>query len=148
MLDRVNALIAEMTSSLRNLRVDDLGDFGAFLRWLMDDNFTFLGARDFVCTEDGSAPAVIFASALGILRGREGDVFAADGGRPALTPRALAALREPKTLIITKTNSRSRVHPRATMDYGGVKLRGPDGKLTGVLQIAGLFTSTAYVTST
>ena len=148
MLDRVNALIAEMTSSLPELRVDDLGESVAFLRWLMDDNFTFLGARDFVCTEDGSAPAVIFASALGILRGREGDVFAADGGRPALTPRALAALREPKTLIITKTNSRSRVHRRTTMDYVVVKRRGPDGKLTGGLQIVGLFTSTAYVTST
>jgi glutamate dehydrogenase len=148
MLDRVNAIIAEMTSSLPELRVDDLGESVAFLRWLMDDNFTFLGARDFVCTEDGSAPAVIFASALGILRGREGDVFAADGGRPALTPRALAALREPKTLIITKTNSRSRVHRRTTMDYVVVKRRGPDGKLTGGLQIVGLFTSTAYVTST
>jgi glutamate dehydrogenase len=148
MLERVNTLIAEMTSSLPELRVDDLGESVAFLRWLMDDNFTFLGARDFVCTEDGSAPAVIFASALGILRGREGDVFAADGGRPALTPRALAALREPKTLIITKTNSRSRVHRRTTMDYVVVKRRGPDGKLTGGLQIVGLFTSTAYVTST
>jgi glutamate dehydrogenase len=148
MLERANTLIGEMTSSLPELRVDDLGESVAFLRWLMDDNFTFLGARDFVCTEDGSAPAVIFASALGILRGREGDVFAADGDRPVLTPRALAALRDPKTLILTKTNSRSRVHRRATMDYVVVKRRGPDGKLTGGVQIVGLFTSTAYVTST
>src|SRR5262249_25213595 len=139
MLERVNTLIAEMTSGVLESRATDLGESVAFLRWLMDDNFTFLGARDFICAESGSAPAVIFASALGILRGREGDVFAADGGRLALTPRALEALREPKTLIITKTNSRSRVHRRTTMDYVVVKRRGPDGRLTGGLQIVGLF---------
>jgi len=148
MLEKVNALIAEMTSGGAKLRGDDVSESVEFLRWLMAANFTFLGAREFVCTEDGSAPAVILASALGILRGREGDVFAADGGRLALTPRALEALREPKTLIITKTNSRSRVHRRTAMDYVVVKRHGPDGKLTGGLQIVGLFTSTAYVTST
>jgi glutamate dehydrogenase len=148
MLEQVNTLIAEMTSGLPELRVDDLAESIAFLQWLMDDNFTFLGVRDYVCTENGSAPALIFASALGILRGREGDVFAADGGRLALTPRALEALQEPKTLIITKTNSRSRVHRRTTMDYVVVKRYGADGKLIGGLQIVGLFTSTAYVRST
>jgi glutamate dehydrogenase len=148
MIEQVDTRIAEMTGGLPELRVDDLGESIAFLRWLMDDNFTFLGVRDYVCTEDGSAPAVLLASALGILRGRESDVFAADGGRLALTPRALEALRDPKTLIITKTNSRSRVHRRTTMDYVVVKRYGPDGKVTGGLQIVGLFTSTAYVCST
>jgi glutamate dehydrogenase len=148
MLEQVNALIAEMTSDPPQSRVGDLSESIAFLRWLMDDNFTFLGARDYVCSEDGNAPAVIFTSALGILRGREGDVFAADGGRLALTPRALEALRERKTLIITKTNSRSRVHRRTAMDYVVVKRHGADGKLVGGLQIVGLFTSTAYVRAT
>ena len=145
MLERVNAL---MTNELPASRVDDLAESIALLRWLMDDNFTFLGVRDYVYNEDGSAPAVIFASALGILRGREGEVFAADGGRPALAPRALEALREPKTLIITKTNSRSRVHRRTAMDHVVVKHYDRNGKLTGGLQIVGLFTSTAYVRST
>jgi glutamate dehydrogenase len=148
MLAHLNAVIAEMTSTPLELRVDDLSESVAFLRWLMDDNFTFLGVRDYVCTEDSNATAVVFTSALGILRGREGDVFAADGGRLALTPRALAALQEPKTLIITKTNSRSRVHRRTAMDYVVVKRHGADGRLAGGLQIVGLFTSTAYVRST
>src|SRR5579871_3142106 len=148
MLGQVNALITKMTSDFPQLRLDDLGESVAFLRWLMEDNFTFLGVRDFVCKENGAAPAVIFTSALGILRGREGEAFAADGGGLALTPRALDALHELKTLIITKTNSRSRVHRRTAMDYVVVKRYGPDGKLTGGLQIVGLFTSAAYVRST
>jgi glutamate dehydrogenase len=148
MLDRVNALIAELTSGPPELRVDDLGEAVAFLQWLMDDNFTFLGVRDYVAAENGDGPALVFSSALGILRGREGDAFAADGGRLVLTPRGVDALREPTTLIITKTNSRSRVHRRATMDYVVVKRRGPDGELAGGIQIVGLFTSSAYVSST
>src|SRR5215467_4509499 len=148
MLERVEVLITELETGLPALRSDDLGESIEFLRWLMDDNFTFLGVRDYVCNEDSSAPAMIFASALGILRGREGDVFAADGGRLVLTPRALEVLQEPKTLIITKTNSRSRVHRRTAMDYVVVKHYDRDGKLTGGLQIVGLFTSTAYVRST
>jgi len=148
MLAQVSDLIAELTNDGRRSHVDDLDESVEFLRWLMKDNFTFLGVRDYVCTENGSAPALIFSSALGILRGRESGEFATEGGRLALTPRALAALREPKTLIITKTNSRSRVHRRTTMDYVVVKRHGPDGKLIGGLQIVGLFTSAAYVTST
>jgi glutamate dehydrogenase len=148
MVDRVNALITEMTSGPPESRVDDLGEAVAFLQWLMDDNFTFLGVRDYVSAENGDGPALVFSSALGILRGREGDAFAADGGRLALTPRGVEALHDPTTLIITKTNSRSRVHRRATMDYVVVKRRGPDGELSGGIQIVGLFTSSAYVGST
>src|SRR5499427_6556112 len=148
MLAQVSDLIAELTNDVRRSHVDDLDESVEFLRWLMKDNFTFLGVRDYVCTEHGSAPALIFSSALGILRGRESGEFATEGGRLALTPRALEALQEPKTLIITKTNSRSRVHRRTAMDYVVVKRYDRDGKLTGGLQIVGLFTSTAYVRST
>jgi glutamate dehydrogenase len=148
MLDRVNALIAEMTGAPPEQRVADLGESVAFLQWLMDDNFTFLGVRDYAGSGNGDGPALVFSSALGILRGREGDAFAADGGRLALTPRAVEALRDPTTLIITKTNSRSRVHRRSTMDYVVVKRHGAEGELDGGIQIVGLFTSSAYVSST
>jgi glutamate dehydrogenase len=148
MTDRVNAMIMELTSALPEKRVDDLGEAVAFLQWLMDDNFTFLGVRDYAGSENGDGPALVFSSALGILRGREGDAFAADGGRLTLTPRAVVALRDPRTLIITKTNSRSRVHRRSTMDYVVVKRHGAEGELAGGIQIVGLFTSSAYISST
>ena len=146
MLGQVNAVITELTNCRPVARVDDLDESIAFLRWLMDDNFTFLGVRDYVYSEDGSAAGLIFASALGTLRGRQGE--GAEGGRLVLTRREREALQEPKTLIITKTNSRSRVHRRTVMDYVAVKRHDRDGKLTRVLQIVGLFTSTAYVRST
>ena len=57
-------------------------------------------------------------------------------------------LREPKQLIITKANVRSRVHRRVHMDYIGVKRFDDDGELIGEFRIVGLFTSTAYTRST
>jgi glutamate dehydrogenase len=147
MLQRVNGLIGELTSTPPESRVRDLGESIAFLQWLMDDNFTFLGVRDYVAAKNGDGPVLIFSSALGILRGREGDALAADGGRLTLTPRAVEALRDPSTLIITKTNSRSRVHRRATMDYVVVKRHGAADDLASGIQIVGLFTSSAYISS-
>src|SRR5262249_26975595 len=78
MLGQVNDVIAELINSQPVSRIDDLDESVAFLRWLMDDNFTFLGVRDYVYNEDGDAAAMIFDSALGVLRGRAGDVLAAD----------------------------------------------------------------------
>ncbi len=147
MLDRVSGLIGEITGAPPESRVADVGESVAFLQWLTDDNFTFLGVRDYAFAESGDGPALTFSSALGILRGREAEAFGTDGSRLALTPRAVEALRDPRTLIITKTNSRSRVHRRSTMDYVVVKRRGLAGELAGGVQIVGLFTSSAYVSS-
>jgi glutamate dehydrogenase len=148
MLERVTTLIGELKNRPPALPVDEIAESIQFLEWLMDDNFTFLGVRDYSFDQNGDVLTAIAVSALGILRGRGGDVMAADGGRLALTPRAVAALKERKMLIITKTNSRSRVHRRTAMDHVVVKHYDRDGKLTGGFQIIGLFTSTAYVRST
>ena len=54
----------------------------------------------------------------------------------------------PEPLIIAKANLKSRIHRRVTMDYVGVKLYGENGRLAGELRLVGLFTSTAYTSST
>ena len=64
-----------------------------------------------------------------------------------LSPRAIAVLNERRMLLITKSSRRSRVHRRAAMDSVVVK-QYRDGTLTGLVEIVGLFTSTAYVRST
>ena len=65
-----------------------------------------------------------------------------------MTPEIRAFLDEPKALIITKANVRSRVHRRVYMDYIGVKRFDPNGTVIGEFRIVGLFTSTAYTRST
>src|SRR6266702_4079529 len=56
-------------------------------------------------------------------------------------------MREPTILIGIKANVNSRVHRRVRMDYVGIKLYTPDGRLEGELRLVGLFTSGAYTRS-
>src|SRR5205823_14952518 len=56
-------------------------------------------------------------------------------------------MRKPTLLIVIKANVTSRVHRRVHMDYVGIKLYAPDGRLDGELRLVGLFTSGAYTRS-
>ncbi len=122
----------------------------AFLTWLLDDNFTLLGMReyDFLGGRTQGRLKRRDTKALGILA--DPDIRVLRRGRQAYTttPAIRAFLMRPEPLFITKANIRSRVHRRVYMDYIGVKLFGSSGKLAGELRIVGLFTSTAYNRST
>jgi glutamate dehydrogenase len=149
-LQRLKTLIVELKQSPPPppLTIEEIAESIQFLEWLMDDNFTFLGVRDYRFGEDDAAFTPVPHSSLGILRGAGGDVMAAPGGRIVLPPRALAVFKEAGMLVITKTSSRARVHRRVVMDHVVLKHFDGDGRLAGGFLIVGLFTSTAYVRST
>jgi glutamate dehydrogenase len=140
MLARVTELVAELKRNPPGLPADEVAESIQFLEWLTQDNFTFLGIRDYRVDAGGKALIAMPDSALGTLRTR-------GGTRVEPSPHALAALHEPKLLLLTKTSSRSNVHRRVAMDQVVVK-HYRDGEFAGGLQIVGLFTSTAYVRST
>jgi glutamate dehydrogenase len=148
MVDRVAALIATLKGDPPALPGDEVAEAIQFLEWLRDDNFTFLGIRDYRLEAGGESLAAVPDSSLGVLRANDGEVITAAGDKVELSPRAQAAFRERRLLLITKTKARSRVHRRVAMDLVGVKHYGHDGRLTGGLQIVGLFTATAYTRST
>ena len=58
---------------------------------------------------------------LGILRDPEVRVLRRGKELVLITPEIMEFLNEPRVLIITKANVRSRVHRRVHMDYIGVK---------------------------
>ena len=100
----------------------ELAEARAFLQWLADDHFTFLGYRchDLVVKDGEDALRLVPGSGLGILRepggrgARDQLLAAAAGGARAM--RARAGL-----LIVTKANTRSTVHRPGYLDYVGVK---------------------------
>ena len=116
-----------------------------FLRWLADDNFTFLGYREYEVLEaDGDQVLrAREASGMGILRGRERSV----------APRSLSTLAASElphsgatdAIILTKTNARSHVHRAGHMDYVGVLKFDEAGKPLSEQRFLGLFTSSAYM---
>ena len=122
----------------------------AFLEWLRDDNFTFLGMREFRYSrrrEERDAGARRTSRGLGILADPDVLVLRRDAEGVTTTPEIRAFLHGPDPLIVTKANAKSVVHRRAYLDYIGVKTFDEKGALSGELRIVGLFTSTAYTRS-
>ena len=145
MLERVNAVVAALKTNPPPLPVDEIAESVQFLEWLLADNFTFIGVRDYVF--DGHQLQADFDSGLGIMRQRDLRVLRRGQELLEVTPEIMAFLKEPRPLIIAKANIHARVHRRVYLDYIGVKRFDAAGNLTGEFRIIGLFTSTAYTRS-
>jgi glutamate dehydrogenase len=148
MVARIREQIASLKANPLALPVDEIAEAIQFLEWLIADNFTFLGVRDYAVTPADGGLEPVYDSGLGVLRSRDARVLRRPDQQMAVTPEIRAFLREPQPLIVTKAANRARVHRRNYMDYVGVKRYDADGKLLGELRIVGLFTSTAYTRST
>ena len=114
----------------------------AFLQWLIDDHFTFLGYREYRLDERKGKTLLspVESSALGILsrKNRKGHTI-------ELTEEMRRLGRTRDWLILTKANSRSTVHRNAYLDYVGVKIFDDKGKVCGERRFIGLFASAAYI---
>jgi glutamate dehydrogenase len=125
--------------------VDETDEVVALLRWLGDDNFTFLGYREYrIGVEDGQEVLeAVPATGLGILRGDPTTATPLS----ELSPEVQAKALEPRVLILTKANSRSTVHRPAYLDYIGIKAFDDKGAVVRERRFLGLFTAGAYTQS-
>ncbi len=121
-----------------------------FLAWLEDDNFIFLGYRDYglganeARAQSQPAPHTANGTGLGILRDDAGGT--ADGWRntPASPAELQWLLSAPGLLLLTKTTQRATIHRRAPMDAIGLKVFDASGNAVGEKVLVGLYTSRAY----
>ena len=123
----------------------DIPEVRAFIAWLEDHNFTFLGARDYELSRDEEGePRLVSVpgSGLGVLRQAGGQASAR--GFDKLPPAVRARALEPYLLNLTKANSRATVHRPAYLDYVGIKQFDDAGKVVGERRFLGLYTHTAY----
>jgi glutamate dehydrogenase len=139
---RTEAIAGELAQSPPPIDPTEIAEARAFLAWIADHHFTFLGYREYALSaEDGSGERLrpIPGTGLGILR---------DGERPRslrkLPPKVSELARLPQLLVLTKANSRATVHRPAYLDYVGIKTFGPDGQVTGERRFLGLYTTVAY----
>ncbi|MFP9136914.1 NAD-glutamate dehydrogenase [Devosia sp. XGJD_8] len=139
MLMRMRATIAALQKSPSPQKEEPL----RFLDWLTENNFTFLGMRDYRIAAGGLEP--VEGSGLGILRDPDLKVLRSGPTFVESTPQHAAFMASDEPLLVTKANVRARVHRRVHMDYVGIKTYS-DGKATGELRIVGLFTAQALVT--
>ncbi|PRY61268.1 glutamate dehydrogenase [Knoellia remsis] len=124
---------------------DELAQAIAFLRWMADNHFTFLGYREYSLEEspEGDIIRPMPGTGLGMLR----EDPPADRPVTPLSPESAAKAREQGVLVLTKANSRSTVHRPAYLDYVGIRTYSEDGSTLGEKRFLGLYASTAYTES-
>ena len=149
MRQRVLDIVATLETSPPPLAAEELSEGLAFLRWLAENHFTFLGARAHLLAEVDNQDTlqIVPDSSLGILREvrpKEDHAAIVASGYAALPPEVRAYARRPELLVVTKSTSRSTVHRPGYLDYIAVKHFGADGQVCGEDRFLGLFTSTAY----
>lgn len=144
--------LAEIATQYRanppHLPADEIAEAVQFLDWVLADNFTFLGLREYRFADAAMQEDPIPSEGLGILRDPEVKVLRRGAELVVMTPEIRAFLKEPAPLFVAKANVKSRIHRRVYLDYLGIKLMDENGQLAGELRVVGLFTSTAYTGST
>ncbi|MCC7272119.1 MAG: NAD-glutamate dehydrogenase [Alphaproteobacteria bacterium] len=143
-MDEARRLLAAEGGSLP---ADERAEADAFLAWLADDHFTFLGSRDYAFgAADGQEPevAIVAGSGLGILTTETTTVL--DGLRrfASLPLEVRQFLRQPTALVVSKASHKARVHRPNPMDVIAIKRFDRDGTPVGLRLFAGLYTSAAY----
>ena len=147
MRGRVGEIVSGLEENPPDLEPDDLAEARAFLEWVEDNNFTFLGYREYdLTTLDGEeALCAVQDSGLGILRQTEAG--AVSHSFAELPPEVRRLARTPKLLNLTKANSRATVHRPSYLDYIGVKKFDESGEVSGERRFLGLYTFSAYSSS-
>ena len=146
MRQRVERMIELASAAASGHEHEDVDETVAFLRWLLDMNFVFLGYGEFALAERPSDATleIVEGTALGMLADSR---WRSSGGPPPAQARRAsdrdATLGDPMTY--SKTDRASTVHRRARMDSIGVPIVSAEGRLTGEARMVGLFTSKAYM---
>ncbi|HEX4885831.1 MAG TPA: NAD-glutamate dehydrogenase [Casimicrobiaceae bacterium] len=144
MRERMLAVDAELAGAALPLPKDEVEETRAFLHWLADNHFTFVGYRchDLVDEGGGVGLRIVPGTALGLLRELPGETHSTSFMQLPAEIRQQA--RVPTLLVITKSNARSTVHRPGSLDYIGVKRFDAQGRVVGEHRFIGLYTSAAY----
>ena len=127
---------------------DGASETRAFLNWLDDNNFTYLGFRDIDLVLKGdklTSIRVRQGSGYGILRDDSVRLFGGLRDRdPSKTPALQSYIRQHDLLVVAKTNPSARVHRQVPMDAVFIRRFDTEGHIVGERLFVGLFTSQSY----
>ncbi len=146
MRGKMVSLIDELETAPRGVSSEDAAEIQEFLRWIHDNQFTFLGFRDYLYKGRGRKARITVdkKSGLGILSNPNVIVFKEIREAHSTSREVRAFISSPDLLMVTKTNRRSTIHRAVPMDAIGVKRLDKNGRVIGQRMFVGLFTSAAY----
>ena len=146
MMARMAKLVAHLkTSQPVSKDKNEHDEQVAFLEWLQNGNFIFLGARTYNIDNKKSTIKLERGSGLGLLKNDLQSSVYNSTSIKELAPNLQRYLKSPNWLNITKALEKSIIHRDADMDFISIKELDSDGNLRCEHRFIGLFTSRAYV---
>ncbi len=148
MLARLTESIAILESEATEQPQENLHEIILFLRWLADNNFTFIGVADYDFVRDGDISFkidYISGSGLGILSDK--NMFTRAYRFQDMSPAARAEILSDSILLLGKTGTPSTVHRPVYTDFVGLKIFDEAGRLVKLIGFIGLYTSVVYTSS-
>lgn len=141
-LHKLQQVIAELEQNAGKASAAQRKQALDFLNWLVDDNFTLLGYREYRMQPVQGDYKIegIAESSLGLMRRSNARDLALSELPDVARKQALSS----DLLILTKTNQKSRVHRPAYIDYVGIKRFDAQGHVIGEDRFVGLYSSSLY----
>jgi glutamate dehydrogenase len=145
MVEQLNQVIRQVESQVKNLPVESEHAVQAlaFLKWLTDHNFTFMGYKeyDLIDNEAGEELKPTKDAGLGVFANSD---HVRSVRLSEFSDSARIEATKPFLLILTKGNTQSRIHRPAYTDYIGIKKFDQHGHVIGEHRFTGLYTSVVY----
>ena len=141
--EKLIAVSKSLPKSHKDKSDNEINETVEFLDWLVKDNFTLMGYRQYELSPvqgDYQLKGKMDTS-LGLMKNSDAEHTRLLSELPEV---ARQEARSSNLLILTKTNSLSRVHRPAYIDYVGVKRFDDKGNVIGEDRFIGLFSSNFY----
>ncbi|MEL0647026.1 NAD-glutamate dehydrogenase [Pseudoalteromonas agarivorans] len=137
------SVIKELPKRHHKKSEHEISETTEFLDWLAKDNFTLMGYREYeLCPVQGDYQLKgKMDTSLGLMKNSTEEHSRLLSELPEV---ARQEARSSNLLILTKTNSISRVHRPAYIDYVGIKRFDDEGNVIGEDRFIGLFSSSFY----
>ncbi|MBV7433403.1 NAD-glutamate dehydrogenase [Cardiobacteriaceae bacterium TAE3-ERU3] len=144
MHDRLEAIKKELEHSNLPNESFDKGEVLAFIDWILNGNFTFLGFREYRVehNQDDLELYIAGGSGLGMLEDDGEDKRSKSFSE--LPSELKRMLLEPQVLLLSKSSHISPVHRAAYMDFLGIQRFDDQGNVIGEYRFIGLLTASAY----
>ncbi|MEZ8580290.1 NAD-glutamate dehydrogenase [Vibrio splendidus] len=145
MVERLEEVTNQVEQQKETIPVDSqrFDETLAFLRWLGEHNFTFMGYKeyDLVSVNGDTELQPTEEQGLGLFANSD---RARNVKLSEFSDSARLEAKKPYVLIVTKGNTASRIHRPAYNDYIGIKKFDKNGKVIGEHRFTGLYTSAVY----
>lgn len=144
MLDRTKEVIESIRNSFKFVK--DKEETIAFVEWLCDDKFTFLGFEKLQVNYKDGLPEICReqGSELGLLKIRRS--FALDDFSDEIIHSSKDQLHA-RQLTFSKSSVRSRIHRLVYPDYVNCRIFNAEGQVVGEYRFLGMYTSQVYTIS-